>query len=326
MKLATYRSHDELRVGAVINEETRILDLGRAAETDGGDAGTFRTMLDLIDAGPAGLDAAASLSERYAEDAALTVPVNEIVLEAPLPVPRQIRDFSVFPGHIRQAPVGMRKLQARMAGQPIPDLQAADSVPELYRSQPIYYLSNRFSVAGPDATVTWPGYSRFMDFELELAAVIGRAGKNIGAAEAAGHIFGYTIYNDFSARDAQLIEMQGFLGPAKGKSFDGGNVIGPWIATLDEIADPDSLEMRARVNGALWSQGSTADMLHSFEDMIAFVSRDETIHAGEIFGSGTIGNGCGLEQDRYLEDGDLVELEVESIGVLRNRVVRADRP
>ena len=324
MKLATYRSHDELRVGAVIDKETRILDLSRAAGVDGGNAGTFRTMLDLIDAGPAGLDAAASLSERYAEDAALTVPVNEIVLEAPLPVPRQIRDFSVFPGHIRQAPVGMRKLQARMAGQPIPDLQAADSVPEIYRSQPIYYLSNRFSVAGPDATVIWPGYSRFMDFELELAAVIGRAGKNIGAAEAAGHIFGYTIYNDFSARDAQLIEMLGFLGPAKGKSFDGGNVIGPWIATPDEIADPDSLEMRARVNGALWSQGSTADMLHSFEDMIAFVSRDETIYAGEIFGSGTIGNGCGLEQDRYLEDGDLVELEVESIGVLRNRVVRAD--
>ena len=149
------------------------------------------------------------------------------MLEAPLPVPRQIRDFSVFPGHIRQAPVGMRKLQARMAGQPIPDLQAADSVPELYRSQPIYYLSNRFSVAGPDATVMWPGYSRFMDFELELAAVIGRAGKNIGVAEAAGHIFGYTIYNDFSARDAQLIEMQGFLGPAKGKSFDGGNAHRP---------------------------------------------------------------------------------------------------
>ena len=324
MKLATYRSHDELRVGAVIDEETRILDLARAAGADGGNSDTFRTMLDLVDAGPAGLDAAASLVARYAEDAALTVPVDDIALQAPLPLPRQIRDFSVFPGHIRQAPVGMRKLQARMAGQPIPDLQAADTVPEIYRSQPIYYLSNRFSVVGPDETVTWPGYSRFMDFELELAAVIGRTGKNVGAAEAAGHIFGYTIYNDFSARDAQLIEMQGFLGPAKGKSFDGGNVIGPWIITPDEIADPNNLVMLARVNGTLWSQGSTADMLHSFEDMIAFVSRDETIHTGEIFGSGTIGNGCGLEQDRYLEDGDLVELEVESIGVLRNRVVRAN--
>ncbi len=325
MKLATYGSGGALRVGAVIDSETRVLDLAGAARADGGDGEPFRTMLDLIDAGPAGLDSAARLTERYGDEAAFTVPVYEAALEAPLPLPRQIRDFSVFPGHIRQAPAGMQKLKARMAGEPVPDLQPSDDIPAVYRSQPIYYLSNRFSVAGPGATVTWPGYSRFMDFELELAAVIGRTGKDIGAAAAAGHIFGYTIYNDFSARDAQLIEMQGFLGPAKGKSFDGGNAFGPWIVTSDEIAGPDSLEMRAQVNGALWSEGSTADMLHSFEDMIAFVSRDETIHAGEIFGSGTIGNGCGLEQDRYLENGDIVELEIEKIGVLRNRVVRDER-
>ena len=322
MKLATYRSGNALRVGAVIGDETRILDLAEAARADCGNAGPFRTMLDLVDAGPAGLEAAARLSERYGDEAAFTVPVDEIVLEAPLPVPRQIRDFSVFPGHIRQAPVGMQKLRARMAGEPVPDLQPPDDIPPVYRSQPIYYLSNRFSVAGPGATVTWPGYSRFMDFELELAAVIGRTGRNIAAASAAGHIFGYTIYNDFSARDAQLIEMQGFLGPAKGKSFDGGNAFGPWIVTRDELPDPKGLKMRVRVNGELWTDGSSADMLHGFEDMIAFVSRDETIHAGEIFGSGTIGNGCGLEQDRYLEDGDVVELEVEKIGVLRNRVIR----
>ena len=324
MKLATYRSGGALRVGAVIDNETRILDFAGAASADGASAEPFRTMLALIDAGPAGLESAARLTERYGDEAAFTVPAGEVVLEAPLPVPRQIRDFSVFPGHIRQAPVGMQKLRARMAGEPVPDLRPSDDIPAIYRSQPIYYLSNRFSVAGPGATVTWPGYSRFMDFELELAIAIGRAGKDIGASDASGHIFGYTIYNDFSARDAQLIEMQGFLGPAKGKSFDGGNAFGPWIVTSDEIAEPDSLEMRARVNGALWSQGSTAGMLHSFEDMIAFVSRDETIHAGEIFGSGTIGNGCGLEQDRYLEDGDIVELEVENIGVLRNRVVRGE--
>ena len=325
MKFATYRSGGALRVGAVIDSETRVFDLAGAARADGGDGEPFRTMLDLIDAGPAGLESAARLTERYGDEAAFTVPVHEAALEAPLPVPRQIRDFSVFPGHIRQAPAGMQKLKARMAGEPVPDLQPSSNIPAVYRSQPVYYLSNRFSVAGPGATVTWPGYSRFMDFELELAAVIGRTGKDIGAAAAAGHIFGYTIYNDFSARDAQLIEMQGFLGPAKGKSFDGGNAFGPWIVTSDEIADPDSLEMRAQVNGALWSEGSTADMLHSFEDMIAFVSRGETIHAGEIFGSGTIGNGCGLEQDRYLEDGDVVELEIEKIGVLRNRVIRDER-
>lgn len=227
MKLATYRSGGALRVGAVIDSETRILDLARAARADGDNAEPFRTMLDLVDAGPAGLESAARLTERYWDEAAFTVPAGEVALEAPVPEPRQIRDFSVFPGHIRQAPVGMQKLKARMAGEPVPDLRPSDDIPPVYRSQPIYYLTSRFSVAGPGATVTWPGYSRFMDFELELAAVIGRTGRNIAAASAVGHIFGYTIYNDFSTRDAQLIEVQGLLGPAKGKSFDGGNIFGP---------------------------------------------------------------------------------------------------
>ena len=113
------------------------------------------------------------------------------------------------------------------------------------------------------------------------------------------------------------------LGPAKGKSFDAGNVLGPWIVTTDEIPDPYNLAMRTRVNGNIWTDATSSGMLHSFEGMIAYVSRDETVRAGEFFGSGTVGGGCGLELDRWLTHGDVVELEVERLGVLRNRVLKS---
>jgi 2-keto-4-pentenoate hydratase/2-oxohepta-3-ene-1,7-dioic acid hydratase in catechol pathway len=158
------------------------------------------------------------------------------------------------------------------------------------------------------------------------AATQKQRGSNISARRAAEHIFGFTIFNDFSARDAQRAEMEGHLGPAKGKSFDGGNVLGPWIVTPDEIGDPYNLEMRAFVNGELWSEGTSHGMLFSFEEMIEHISKDETLMPGEFIGSGTVGNGCGLELGRFLEDGDTVELEVEKIGRLRNRVERQDRP
>ncbi len=142
--------------------------------------------------------------------------------------------------------------------------------------------------------------------------------------KAKDHIFGYTIFNDFSARDAQRIEMEGRLGPAKGKSFDGGNVMGPWIVTPDEIGDPYKLKMESRVNGKARSQGTSEGMLFSFEEIIAHVTKDETLMPGEFIGSGTVGNGCGLELGWYLEHGDEIELEVEKIGVLKNKVERQD--
>jgi len=116
-------------------------------------------------------------------------------------------------------------------------------------------------------------------------------------------------------------EMQAMLGPCKGKDFDTGNVFGPCITTADEI-DPNGLTMIARVNGEEWSRGSSGAMYHSFGDCIAHASRSETIHPGEIFGSGTVGGGCGLEQLRFLSPGDVIELEIDGIGVLRNRIVR----
>jgi 2-keto-4-pentenoate hydratase/2-oxohepta-3-ene-1,7-dioic acid hydratase in catechol pathway len=177
-------------------------------------------------------------------------------------------------------------------------------------------------VRGTDTTVRWPRYSSVMDYELELGVFTKGTAANIPPARAMEHIFGYTIFNDLSARDVQQVEMEGRLGPAKGKSFDGGNILGPWIVTPDEIGDPYKLKMQARVNSELRSSSVSEGMLFSFEELIAFISQDETLVAGEFIGSGTVGNGCGLELGKLLEDGDLIELEIEKIGVLRNRVVR----
>ena len=159
-----------------------------------------------------------------------------------------------------------------------------------------------------------------MDYELELACVIGTTGCNFSEAGAASSIFGYTIFNDFSARDTQSIEMNGYLGPGKSKDFDNANAMGPFLVTADEF-NPYDVEMKSRVNGEERSSGRSDTMYYSFEELIAFISRDETMHAGEILGSGTIGGGCGIEQMKMLNSGDVVELEIENIGVLRNRVV-----
>jgi 2-keto-4-pentenoate hydratase/2-oxohepta-3-ene-1,7-dioic acid hydratase in catechol pathway len=281
-------------------------------------------MLALIEAGASGLDSVRDLQSRRGGDADLSYAISQVELLSPVPRPVLIRDFSVFPTHVRQAPIGMQKLAARIEGKPAPDIKPAADVPAVYRSQPIYYRGNHLSVVGDGATVRWPRYSRYMDYELEFGVFLGKGGADIPAKDARDYIFGFSIFNDFSARDAQMIEMRSMLGPAKGKDFDTGNAIGPWIVTADEIPDPYSLRMSARVNDETWSAGDSSGMLHSFEDMIAFASRDETLVPGEFFGSGTMGNGCGMEQDRYLEDGDVVELEVEKIGILRNKVVRQD--
>ena len=114
----------------------------------------------------------------------------------------------------------------------------------------------------------WPAYAELLDYELELACIIGLGGVDIARDEALGHVFGYTIFNDVSARDAQMREMAGQLGPAKGKDFDTGNVFGPWIVTADEIGDPYALTMTARINGEEWSRGTSGSMHHRFEDVI----------------------------------------------------------
>lgn len=319
MKLATYRRDGGDAVGVLTADGLHLVDLASAA---GGGHGAFASMLTLIEAGDGALDLAREAAASAERAGSHLVSLANVALRAPIPVPPQIRDSISFPTHIRQAPVGMRKLAARVQGLPVPQIEPAADIPPVYRDRPVYYITNRFSVVGPDETVRWPRYSQFMDFELEVAMVIGQGGRDIPVARAREHIFGYTIYNDFSARDAQLAEMPGMLGPTKGKSFDMGNAMGPYLVTRDEIPDARALRASVAVNGEVWLSDTLEQMLHSFEEMIAYISRDETLYPGEIIGSGTVGNGCGLEQDRYLADGDLVELTVEGIGSLRNRVVR----
>jgi 2-keto-4-pentenoate hydratase/2-oxohepta-3-ene-1,7-dioic acid hydratase in catechol pathway len=326
MKFVTFsREPGRPRPGVVVGTDktARVLDLEAAAMRIDSSRAAPTSLLQLIEGGERALDTARRIVERTLAEEDLSYPLGTVTLLSPVPEPPQMRDFSVFPGHIRNAPAGMQRIAARKHRDECAAkaVKALDDVPQVYRDRPIYYITNRFSVSGPDADVLWPDYSGLMDFELELGVFISKGGRNIRAAEARGHIFGYTIYNDLSARDTQFEEMQGMLGPAKGKSFDAGNVLGPWIVTTDEIPDPYNLVMRARVNGETWTDADSSGMLHSFEEMIVYVSRGETLHAGEFFGSGTVGGGCGLELDRWLKHGDVVELEVERIGVLRNRVL-----
>jgi len=322
MKLATYRTgSDAARIAIVHGDGTRLFDLAAAASRSGAGTAPFASMLALIDAGDAGLEQAARLFEAHGQDPALSAAIGDVELLAPLPEPRQMRDGMSYETHIRQSGRGMRQLMsggdmAALASEPLAPLA------DIYRQIPIYYITNRMIVRGPGATITWPRYSKVMDYELEYGVVIGRTGANVSAAKARDHIFGYTIFNDFSARDQQGKEMPGFLGPAKGKSFDGANVLGPWIVTKDEIPDPYSLRAAVRVNGETRCESTTAGMLFSFEEILAHMSQDETVHAGEFIGSGTIGNGCGLETGHFLADGDVVELEFEKIGILKNKVVR----
>ena len=195
-------------------------------------------------------------------------------------------------------------------GRPIPD--------EWYDT-PAYYKGMPDTVIGPEEEIPWPPWTERLDHELELAAVIGRRARDVAPEDAAGCIFGYTIWNDVSARDVQARELPVGMGPAKAKDWDGSNVLGPCLVTADEL-DASDLAMRVRVNDELWGEDRSASMHHTFADMIAYASRSQTLYPGELLGSGTAAGGSGLELDRLLQPGDVVELEIEGIGVLRNRI------
>jgi len=307
MKLVTFEIGGARHIGALLPGEREAVDL------TGSDAAPyFRDMLALIDGGAAALEHARRLLQKPSR----TVPLAETRLLAPVPQPRQMRDCLVFEQHIRNARAIMPTFRGGARLDP-----AEVELPKVWYEQPIYYKCNRFSVIGSGTDILWPRYCKLLDYELEFGVFLGRGGKDIERDQARAHIFGFCIFNDVSARDAQMREMAGQLGPAKGKDFDTGNVLGPWLVTADEVADPYNLTMVARVNGEEWSRGNSGKMHHKFEDIIAHVSADETLHAGEFLGSGTVGGGCGLEQGRFLKPGDVVELEVTGLGVLRNRVV-----
>lgn len=292
------------RAGGLVyrGEGVVIVDVARALGADA-PAGGAR-MLDLVAAGPATWERLADLLTRIADDAADPgegiVPADGTRLLAPVPAPPMVRDFYAFEEHVRR---GFEK-----RGEPIPDA---------WYEFPAFYKSNHRAILGPGETVPWPSFTDELDYELEIAMVVGRGGRDLSETDAAAHIFGFTLMNDISARDLQRREMQVRLGPSKSKDF--ATVLGPVLVTPDEI-DVTDLQVRARIDGDLVTDSHTGDMRWSFAQMLAYASRDEDVFPGDVFGSGTVSGGCGLEHGRMLTPGGTIELQARGIGILANPI------
>ena len=237
--------------------------------------------------------------------------LEEIRLTAPLPNPVTFRDFVAFETHVKNA-----------------TKRSGDTVAPEWYEMPIFYFSNPNAMKGPGEEVKRPAKCIRLDYELELACIIGKEGRNIKSDEAEEYIFGYTILNDWSARDIQMKEMKVLLGPAKGKDF--ATSIGPYLLTKNELEPYKSagrfdLEMTAAVNGEVLSRGNFKDIYYTFGDMIERASEEVTLYPGDIIGSGTVGFGCimeiGTEVHRWLEPGDEVELKITGLGTLKNRII-----
>lgn len=227
---------------------------------------------------------------------------QNIVFKKPLDRISVYRDFYAHEKHVKK---GFEK-----RNEPVPDA---------WYEMPVYYKGATEGFIGPDEEILWPSYSDKLDYELELAAVVGKDGKNISPDNALDHIFGYTILNDISARDIQKKEMSVRLGPSKGKDFC--SVIGPVIVTADEFEGKEpSLTMTAKINGKEWSRGKSDDSHFTWAEMITHASNEEFLLAGDLLGSGTVGTGCGLELDKWIQPGDTIELTVDRIGTLKNIV------
>ncbi|MCX6065284.1 MAG: fumarylacetoacetate hydrolase family protein [Chloroflexi bacterium] len=299
-----------------------MVDLVAASNWSKGGEHMPASLLELIEAGPSAWDYARRvLAEvsRAGNPTLLRASSRRVVgferkkvrFLAPIH-PVSLRDAYAFEQHVKKA--------SENRGRPVPE--------DWYRF-PAFYYTNPNTVIGHDAPLPWPRYTKALDYELEIAAVIGRRGIDWGADNAANSIFGFTIFNDWSARDIQRAELKTGLGPAKSKDF--GSSLGPCIITLDELADRATgrpgvfdLAMTARVNGEEKSRGNFKDIYWSFGEIIARISDETPLSPGEVIGSGTVGTGCLLELTKgegpWLKPGDVVELEIERIGVLRNTV------
>ncbi|MHB8717545.1 MAG: fumarylacetoacetate hydrolase family protein [Candidatus Dormibacteria bacterium] len=301
MRWVTFRAEQAGgdRVGLVDGDQVRALPAGV-------------TLLGLL--GDDG-EALAAAAERARHDPADVVALSEARLRSPLPRPPQVRDFYAFEQHVRTA-------RARRGLEMDPD----------WYEIPVFYFSNAYAVNGDGDDVAIPPGSAELDYELEVAAVIGRGGADLSPDEATSRIAGYCVMNDWSARDLQRREMKLSMGPVKGKDF--ATTLGPMLVTPDELEDARmdrafDLAMTAAVNGVEYSHASLADIHWSFGEMISYASRGTRVEPGDVIGSGTCGTGCILELslvhggDEYpwLKPGDEVTLSVERLGSITNRVV-----
>ncbi|WP_141015019.1 fumarylacetoacetate hydrolase family protein [Nocardioides sambongensis] len=306
MRLATYVAAGD----ATLTERVGLVE-GEGAATVVRALPTGATMRDLV---------AAGLEEvrRLAADAGAPVPLAEVTLRLPLR-PAGVRDFVAFEEHVE----GVRR-----------SVDGTSGVPDAWYDAPTFYFTNPHALIADGEEAPFPARSVARDFELEVAAVVGREGSSLGVEEAGEAIFGYTIMNDWSARDLQGREMQVGLGPAKGKDF--ATTLGPWIVTADELgpyADEDgflALGCTVEVNGVEIGRDLLSNMGWTFPAMVAYASRDSRVVPGDVLGSGTTGNGgClaelwglrGTQEPPPLVDGDVVTLHVEGIGSISNRIV-----
>ena len=323
MKLCSYDSGNGSRAGVIVAE--RVLDVAALLGEQGG-LRDVRALLELSNNPLTRLQAALGSAS-----AVQGLPLASVRLRAPILQPPTVRDFMVYEGHANAG--GTRQLS------------------DAWYRLPIFYFSNPLRIFGPEDAVPYPSASEQLDYELELGAVIGREGSNITEADAFSYIAGFTIFNDWSCRDLQRDEMEVRLGPAKGK--DAATSLGPWLVTTDELAPhirdgrlhvtavprddhahpglvdhPAERERRGR--HAVRDNGGL--MYHTWGAMLERASRDSRIVPGDVLGGGTVTGGSigeairnGLPA-RYLQPGDVVEMEVEGIGVLRNTIAPKVNP
>jgi len=297
MKLVTFETINRTTYAGVIRNE-RVLPLN------------YPSLLELLQ-DPEGMARARHMLESSEQGLAL----QEIRLLTPVPNPPTVRDFYAFEQHVATARAH----------------RGLGMIPEWYEI-PTFYFTNTSELYGPDEPVPYPHGCKELDIELEIACVIGRGGKDIQLEEAAACIAGYTIMNDWSARDFQRLDMKLNLGPGKGKDF--ATSFGPWLVTPDELAARRSGEgaserydmtMLARIDGREISRGNFQQIYYSFPQMIAHASRNVRLRPGDILGSGTVGTGCllelGTQVHPWLQPGETIELEIDGIGVLRNTLV-----
>jgi 2-keto-4-pentenoate hydratase/2-oxohepta-3-ene-1,7-dioic acid hydratase in catechol pathway len=299
VKWATFDlGEGDTRTGLVVGDDVHALEPGVS-------------LVDLL--GDDG-ERLAAAGERAGRDPAAVAQLESVRLRPPLRPP-VVRDHYAFEDHVRWGR----------------ESRGLEMDPAWY-DLPVFYFSNPYSVIGPGDPVLRPPETAQLDFELEVAAVVGMAGRDLSTGDAERHIAGFTIMNDWSARDVQRREMALNLGPHKGKDF--ATSIGPFLVTPDELAECRKakgydLSMTALVNGRLYSQANWSDIAYSFAEFLAYDSRGTKVGVGDLIGSGTCGTGCILElsarfgEEKYpwLQPGDVVDLKVERIGTLRNRVV-----
>ncbi|MEM0092072.1 MAG: fumarylacetoacetate hydrolase family protein [Saccharolobus sp.] len=312
MKLISFLKDNRVRSGVLVDES--VVDLNNSCYLmliEKGEDEQFAErycnsilpsdMLGVIQAGKRSIELIKEIVNWISKRRELTYKLEEVKLKAPLQRANVLRDFLAFRGHVEAT--------YRRRGQ---------SIPEEWFKIPVYYKGDPAIFYGNLEEIPWPKYSNQLDIELEIAAIVYKKGKDIEKDKASDYILGFTIFNDFSARDIQMAEMKCLLGPAKGKDFAKG--LGPWIVTKDELPDIKGLRVYAKVNGEIWCDTKAEDMQWTFEDMISHVSQDEYIRPGDVFGSGTVSGCTGLDIGKSLKPNSTVELYVEKIGTLINIV------